>query len=129
MAGTPTLLVDREFVTYHTCYALGQGKVVFRKWDALWEALTDYRKDPASMPKLGNWSPLLSTLDSFQDGQAARRMGEYIGWLADSLAQGMTRDEAMESARRQYVALWGSDKIVDLRAGVPQPAEALQLHG
>ena len=115
LAGTPTLLIDREMVTYHPLYSLGQEKVVFRDWDSLWETLTAYRRDPASVPGFGDWSSLLRDLDPFQDGRAAQRMGEYIGWLVQGLAQDLSRSEAMELARRRYVAIWGEDKVLDLR--------------
>ena len=130
LSGTPTLLIDREAVTYHPLYALGEGRVVFREWDSLWAALVAYRRDPNDTPGFGDWSPTISTLDSFQDGRAAERMGQYIHWLCRGLAEGMSREETMESARSKYVAMWGSDKVVDLRnwaGGTAQEAGELQL--
>jgi hypothetical protein len=132
LSGTPTLLIDREAVTYHPLYALEDGRVVFKSWDSLWSALSHFRRDPASLPRFGDWSPTLSTLDSFRDGRAAERMGQYIHWLCQGLAQGMTRDRAMEHARSKYVASWGEDKVADLRSEVaivtPSVSEPV-LHG
>ena len=116
LAGTPALLIDRESMTNHLLYALGEGQVVFRDWDSLWKVLSAYRKNPASVPGFGNWCPKLKELDQFRDGRAAERMGQYIGWLAQALADGMSREQAMESARRNYVAQWGDDTVLDLRS-------------
>lgn len=117
LAGSVTLLIDRELTTFHPLYMLEEGQVVFRDWDSLWEALTTYRADPGAMPRFGNWEPHLDRHDQFRDGKAAERMGEYISWLCQGLTEGMSREEAMEFARLKYVALWGADKVVDLRRG------------
>jgi len=115
LAGTPTLLIDRERLIDHPLYELGKGRVVFQDWDDLWRALNAYRRDPASAAQLGSWSPMLEELDSFRDGRAAERMGTYIGWLAEGIGKGLSREEAMELARQRYVAIWGDDKVVQLQ--------------
>ena len=130
LAGSLSLLVDRERVTYHPLYRLGEGRVVFPNWENLWDVLCAYRKDPRSLSGFGDWSPLLDDLDPFRDGKAAQRMGEYIGWLAESLTKGLSPDNAMELAWQKYVDQWGDDKVVNLRAdSVPssQTIDVLQL--
>ena len=117
LAGTPSVLLDREHITYHPFYALGRGTVVFDDWDELWAALMAYREDPAAYPRFGNWSPTIDAIDPFRDGRAAERIGTYVGWLASSLEEGLSRQEAMEEARRRFLTLWGEDKVVDLRNG------------
>jgi hypothetical protein len=114
LAGTPALLLDREGLPFHPLYALGEGRVVFQDWDSLWEVLSAYRNDPVLAPGFGDWSPVLHRMDPFRDGKAAARIGTYISWLAEGLAQGLSREEAMERARQRYVAIWGSDKVIDL---------------
>ena len=115
LAGTPSLLIDRELVTHHPLYVLGEGRVVFQHWDHLWRVLRDYCHDPESVPGFGDWSPILDTLDQFRDGRAGERMGEYISWLSEGLAEGLNRDEALDLARARYTARWGHDKVVALR--------------
>lgn len=115
LTGTPTLLIDREFVTYHPLNELGVDRVVFRSWSQLWEAISRFRLDPARLQGIGDWTPMLDTLDSFRDGKAGQRMGEYIGWLAQGLADGYTREEVLEVASRRYCERWGEDKIVSLK--------------
>lgn len=131
LAGTPTLLLDREHLRVHSFYALGEGRVVFKNWDQLWNALMRYRTDPASVPGFGDWSALLARLDPFRDGRAAERIGTYIGWLGEALKQGSSRDAAMESARQRYLAAWGVGTVISVRdhAGDPQGApERRELH-
>jgi hypothetical protein len=125
LAGGRTLLLDREFISYHPLYALGVGRVVFLDWDSLWVALSAYRQDSCSAPGFGDWSAILDDLDPFRDGKAAKRMGEYIGWLSEALGQGLDRDQTLELARHQYVAAWGEDKVMDLRQ--TQAAQGLEL--
>lgn len=115
LAGTRTVLLDREGLPFHPMYELGKGRVVFQDWDSLWDALNAYRRDPATVPDLGDWSPLLNRLDPFRDGRAAERIGMYVSWLAKGLELGLSREETMELARQRYVTIWGRDKVVQLR--------------
>ena len=125
--GTPTVLLDREWQPYHPLYALGEGRVVFKDWDNLWEALAGYRRDPTSAHGFGDWAPTLYELEEFRDGDAAKRMGEYIGWLCEGLAQGLTREETLVLAHKRYTQLWGSDKVTNLRTDVASPERP--VHG
>lgn len=120
LAGTPTLLLDREHLNYHPLYNLGVGQVVFLSWDSLWQALDAYRQDPSLVPGFGDWGDELKNLDQFRDGRAAQRMGEYIASLWRGLTGGLTKAEALQTARDQYVARWGNGAVVDLAAVSPE---------
>jgi hypothetical protein len=113
--GTPTVMLDRELQTNHPLYALGEGRVIFKDWDVLWDSLSQYRAGNGGTAGFGDWRPTLDELDEFQDGKAAQRMGEYISWLVGGLAKGLKREKAMELAQRKYTDMWGIDKVVDLR--------------
>ncbi|MCH2666259.1 hypothetical protein MK139_18235, partial [bacterium] len=63
LAGTPGILVDRERVTYHPLREQGLGRFVFDDWPSLWSALSSYRRDPDSVPGLGDWGTVLDELD------------------------------------------------------------------
>ena len=89
--------------------------MVFQDWDSLWSALSQYRADRSQAPKFGDWSPLLESLDSFRDGGASQRMGEYIGWLSDGLSRGLAPQDAMACAGERYASRWGADKVANLR--------------
>ena len=114
LAGSRVLLLDRESVLYHSLYQLGEGRVVFKDWDSLWESLNNYRENPDSVDGFGDWSSVLPILDEFRDGKTAQRIGEYVSWLVDALDEGLSREQAMELAQRRYTDAWGADKIVDL---------------
>lgn len=58
---------------------------------------------------------MLDSLDPFQDGRAAERIGVYVGWLANGLSEGLPRDQVLEMARQKYADLWGEDKITSLK--------------
>lgn len=115
LAGTRTLLLDREGLLFHPLYRLGEGKVVFRDWDNLWQVLCAYRNDPAVVPGFGDWSHILDVLDPFRDGRAAERIGQYIGWLGEGLSHGSSRESTLEMARNRYIETWGADKVASIR--------------
>ena len=117
LAGTPTLLLDREGVRNHPLYSSGLRSTIFSGWEPLWACLERYRQDPASVPGFGSWTPVLEEKDPFRDGRSAERIGAYIGWLADGLGKGRSREQAMEDARERYARVWGADNVIDLRSG------------
>ncbi len=88
---------------------------IFQSWDELWQAVGVYRSNPASFPEFGDWSALLDSLDPFQDGRAAERIGVYVSWLAHGLSDGLPREQVLKQARQRYVDRWGEDKVVCLK--------------
>ena len=111
LAGIPTLSVDRECFHRSRLYELGEGQVVFRSYEDLWETLQEHWNSPAGVPGLGDWSPLLEELDPFRDGRGAERMGTYLRWLIQGFDQGLDRDTIMADAAGKYCKQWGHDKI------------------
>lgn len=114
LAGVPTLLVDREGWSVSSLYRLGVGRVVFRDWNHLWEALTENWAKPAGIPGFGDWSLMLDELDPFRDGRAAERMGTYIKWLIDGFKAGLDRETVMADAAERYCKQWGRDKVTEV---------------
>jgi hypothetical protein len=112
LAGTPTLLLDREGWTCSPLYRLGVGKVVFKDWSSLWDAAKARFAGDAS---IGDWSSMLDEFDQFRDGRAAQRMGDFLADLLDALKDGLGREAAMDRAAERYAALWGSDKITEIK--------------
>lgn len=102
---------DLSRLSCHPFYQWGKGKVVFDDELKLIGALTRYMHDPADEPDLGDHSPVLRELDSFRDGQASRRVGEYMGWLLEAFDSGSNRDEAIASANERYAGAWGQEKV------------------
>ena len=114
LAGTPSVLLDPEHVTYHPMYSLGPGSVVFEGWDELWQSLLPYRQDPSANPRFGDWGPVSASADPFRDGRAAERIGAYLGCLATGLRSGLSRDLVLDQARQNYGDIWGKDKVAQL---------------
>lgn len=98
----------------HPFYRWGRGKVVFDDEHKLIEAITQHMLDPSGAPGLGDHAPVLNGLDPFRDGQAGRRVGEYMKWLLDAFDAGMGRDGAIAFANERYVGAWGADKMIRL---------------
>ena len=115
LAGVPTLLLDREGWEVSDLYRLGEGRVAFRTWDTLWEAVLAHRARGVQAG-LGDWSPMLEELDPFRDGRGAERMGTYLQWLLDGYKAGHTRDSVMAAAAERYATLWGADKVTSVNA-------------
>lgn len=130
LAGTPTLLMDREGWSVSPLYQLGLGRVVFNRWDDIWKALCEHFGRPGGIPGFGDWSPLLPALDPFRDGFAAQRMGQYLQWLMQAFSEGLDREAAMARAAQRYAELWGADKISEIRGTwttEPKEMEASRL--
>jgi len=114
LAGTPTLLLDREGWPVSDMYALGVGRVVFRTWPELWRRLEQVQRGDA-LQGFGDWSPMLDRLDPFRDGKGAERMGTYLAWLLEGLNRGIDREEVMAEAAARYRQQWGHDKVREIR--------------
>ncbi|MDO8425873.1 MAG: hypothetical protein Q7T01_05185, partial [bacterium] len=111
LLGVPTLLLDREGWSVSPLYTLGVGTTMFTNWDDLWVALREHRTRPGGVPNFGDWSSILATLDPFQDGRAAERMGTYLKEILDGLQRGRGRDTVLEEVAERYIAQWGADKV------------------
>lgn len=112
LSGTPTVFLDLERFLSNPIYKLGKDKVVFDNLDKLFLVIKQYRKDPQSVPGFGDLSTWVRDRDTFKDGNASLRIGQYIKWLFEKLEEGNGREEAIEYANRKYAALWGSENVV-----------------
>ena len=111
LTGTPTLMFDSNGWDRSQIYKLGLGKVVFKDWETLWDALMDHwKKKP--IQGFGDWSPILDNLDPFRDGKAAYRMTTYLNWLLEGFNQGRDRETILSDTAERYSQKWGADKIV-----------------
>lgn len=111
LAGTPTLLMDRDGWTASELYQLGIGRVVFKELSELWRACLAHWSRPDGLPGFGNWDSMLDELDPFRDGRAVERMGSYVQWLLEALEGGLDRDRAVEEAAERYGRQWGKNKV------------------
>ncbi len=118
LAGTPTLLLDRENWHVSDLYELGVGKVIFQSWPALWSAWREHRRHKGP-EGFGDWSPMLNRMDPFRDGCGAERLGTYLLWLLSGLERGGGREAVMAEAAERYCRQWGRDKVTELREEIP----------
>ena len=114
LTGVPTLMLDQEGWPESKLYDLGLGKVVFNDWNSLWDACKDYFDSNRQIDNFGDWSPLLNEWDTFRDGRAAERIGNYLHWMITDLKEGLPRETIMENAAERYCQKWGYDKITSV---------------
>lgn len=114
LSGAPTILMDREGWPKSKLYNLELGKVVFNKWDTLWDALQEHMNSVNGMPGFGDWSSMIDELDPFRDGKASDRMGTYLKWILEGFKDKKSRDNILADAAERYCKKWGYDKVVSI---------------
>ena len=115
LSNTPSVFLDLECMYSSDVYKWGRGKVVFDDKEDLYRAIQKYRQNPDSIPGFGNLDSWAKERDPFRDGKASLRMGQYINWVYERLADGDTRNEAIEYANRNFAKSWGWDNIVKFK--------------
>ena len=104
LSGVPTILVDRENSPVSILKKLPEGKIIFRKWPEVIQALK-YNIEEFKINNLNFWEDILNKLDPFRDGLGARRIGNFIESFFEELNNGLSRDMAMELATEKYADL------------------------
>jgi hypothetical protein len=124
LKGARVIYVDYQRTDQGPCdkshlylHSLGPNRCVFYDFESVKRAILEYANNPESNPNLGDVSPVLDLFDSFRDGLAGQRIGEYIKWYMDGLDKGFKRDDALLHATEKYAAKWGDDKVV---RGLPE---------
>ncbi len=112
LAGTPTILIDREKTPASILNTLKNGTVVFDSWPEAIDAINHYFLSKDKDKEFGNWSSIIDELDPFRDGKGALRMGSFLESLFKGFERGLSRDDVMNLAAQEYADKWGSDKIV-----------------
>lgn len=98
-----------EWAVFHEA---GLDRVVFNDPDRLWKELNRFFDEPGCLPTLGLADDeVLSRLDPLRDGQAGRRIGEYVRWYLEGLDRGLDRDRALRDSTRRYAEQWGSAMV------------------
>jgi hypothetical protein len=111
LAGTRTVLIDSLQMFDDFFYKWGRDEVVFEEWDVLFEKMNRYRRDTSDTPGFGDWSGFIDQIASFRDGQANKRVGEYLRHLLDALRRGNNPSLAMQKIAEGYIKAWGRDTI------------------
>ncbi len=112
LSGVRAVFLDLEKLYHNPVYKLGDGEIVFDNIDDLFCKINQFRDDPESVPGFGDLSAWVRDKDSFNDGNASLRMGQYINWLYVKIREGKRREEAIEFANQKYAEIWGQENIV-----------------
>jgi hypothetical protein len=107
LIGTPTVLIDTANLYFHPFYSWATEDVLFNDWKALRSSVEQFRANPESHPKFGDWGVELDGMDHFQDGKASLRMGSYIGNVYDALKSGKSKQFALQSANENFQSQLG----------------------
>ncbi len=111
LAGTRTILFDREGYPQTLLHQLPKDKVIFYSREDMWQAIQDDFQSGGKLPGLGDWASVLPELDPFRDGLAASRMGTYLHWLLSGLQAGGAREQVLTEAAERYEAQWGKGLV------------------
>jgi len=114
LAGLPTLLIDREGCLESELYKLPEGKVIFKDWVSTIDAVVEHFNSPGGIDGFGDWSSIIDDLDPFRDGNASKRIGDYLNWIIQGFDEGLDRSTVMAEAAEKYRQQWGNDKVVVL---------------
>lgn len=112
LSGVPTILVDRESSSVSILKKLPEGKIIFRKWPEVIQALKYNNIEEFKKINLYGWEEILNKLDPFRDGLGAQRIGNFTESIFEEFNKGNHRDKAMELATEKYADTWGEDKVI-----------------
>ena len=78
----------------------GLGRIIFEDLDELISAIDEYARGLRS--DLGDCSELLQKIDPFRDGNAGKRVGDYMNCFIEGVSSGLDRDNALNMANKKY---------------------------
>ncbi len=108
--GARGVMFDSEQLYGHQVYGWGDGSIVFKRLDAMIDALKGYKDDDSMYRGIGDWTAHIDEIDPFRDGQYHMRVARYMIWLLEAFDSGKGRNEAIEFADRQYAMDWPAVK-------------------
>ena len=113
LSGVRSVYLDLEGLCSFPEYRTGQNKIVFDNLDVLISAINKCRYGNADNDfGNANLAVNLDDRDPFRDGLAAKRVGQYLNWLLESLNEGTKREEAIRYANQKYTGVWGKESLV-----------------
>lgn len=87
------------------------SKLVFHDLSELLASIVAMKNHTPGDQVPGDHSAIIAEIDPWRDGQAGKRVGDYIRWFLEALHAGQSREAALAFANDQYAARWGSDKV------------------
>jgi len=115
LAGVRVVSLDLEGFYSFPEYTWGRDTIVFDDLEKLISAIDRFRRDRKNVDELGNPMnvPTLSKKDPFRDGNAARRMGQYVHCLLEMFDNGESRQQAIAYANSKYAENWGIENVME----------------
>jgi len=107
LAGKPAITYDIENSWEHPFYKDGNNRIIFCDLNRIIEILKESIAEGAVDHGIGDYSFILSRIDSFRDGMASKRIGSCIRSLLEGFDNGLNREEAIRDAISKYRSAWG----------------------
>lgn len=114
IAGCRGVHCDLTHCKSHDSYEWGYEKIIFDDLNRLITAIKSNKAGNTEQAGLGDWTPFLDRLDPYRDGNAGKRIGEYLRWCLEGFDAGLERDEVIHKANERFNARWGHDKAAML---------------
>lgn len=111
LAGVPGVHIDLTRHPDHWFYDVDYEKFVFNDLERAMDVIRRWVRDPADEPGLGDHSAVIDRLDPFRDGNAGRRVGQYMAWLLEGFDRGLGRDDVVRRATRLYAEKHGAQHV------------------
>jgi len=112
LANLPTLLLDREGSPTNLLYQMNDNNLIYKNWNDLINSLNDHFNSSNVNKNFGKWpNSFLNSLDSYRDGKAAYRMGEFLNIMLSQIHLNKSKNQVMSVAAEIYAKKYGQDKI------------------
>ncbi len=113
VAGVPAAHFDLPgMVKGYDGLDIGAERFVFSDAAKLFSAI-EVDIESGGKTALGDHGEWLDSVDPFQDGGAAQRLGTYLGWFLDSVEAGRNYQEALSVANRRYSREVGPQYVIE----------------
>jgi len=120
LAGVPAVHFDLpEMVSVYPGMEHGAGRFVFNNAAELFAAVETHRES-GGKTAVGDHGEWLKSVDPFQDGGAAQRMGTYLRWYLESIEAGQSSTQAVAEATERYSREVGPQYVFHSQAPNPQ---------
>lgn len=101
LSGTKTLIFNYRRNYSNLFYQNnGLGRIIFEDMNELMTAIEEFAE--GFRPDLGDCSSIIQEIDPFRDGNAGRRVGNYLNWFIEGIKNGINRDDALNMANKKY---------------------------
>ena len=77
------------------------------------EIINKYINDKNISNDYCNWSNLIDSIDSFNDGKGNYRMGSYINYIYKGYKNKLDKNQIIDLANREYSQIYGNEMIIN----------------